>query len=209
MAILNPKYSRLEWDIDTVLLTTVEEHQQLQELIASEVVADASDDTYTIEEERMGVKTTERSRSTIHLSYPRPDELARFAHIVHCVLRCSNIPERQEFAVTSRVTLVYSQDSGESAYVYLAQKLRPAAPMLTSGELYGMTTQLVFVRNEQSFSAIQLEPRFRDTSTHAVFINYSVQERGQAIPDEDHTLASLKETWMEVVEIAKRVDARG
>ncbi len=104
---------------------------------------------------------------------------------------------------------VYNQNSGESAFTYLGQRLFARASDLNEkwGSVGGSGKLVVHEENWRW--TISLEPRFQAIDTEKVFLSANLHVPEPRMPDEGEMKAMLERLWVGVHDLIARLDERG
>ena len=102
--------------------------------------------------------------------------------------------------------LVYEQDSGESATLYLARRLLSYHKVsYENWTPYGGSGRLVFDDGPRRWT-IKLEPRFQDENTPLVFLDMNLHVAVAGFPDDGETARWMTNLWARAHALIESLD---
>ena len=201
------------------LVKTPEELTAFRSAVGSDVVAAPSltanipsgitepGSLLTLDRERISLDISP-SRSIIRRGYPPLDGLARLAQVAGFAITGTDLSDQKPRAFGYNAELVYDQDSGLSAFRYLADRLFTSGSFgPEGGQFIGGAGRLIYEGNGKRWT-IAIEPRFNDNETTRIFLTLNLHRGEQRLPDEEEINVSLKEAWEQAHSFAERLDAR-
>ena len=163
--------------------------------------------SFTMNRERISIETSPL-RSAIKRDYPSSDNLAQLAQVAGFAIINTDLADQKPRAFGYNIELVYDQDSGLSAFRYLAGRLFTSSPfIIEEGQFVGGAGRLIYEMRGKRWT-IAIEPRFRDNETTRIFLTLNLHSDEQRLPDEEEINVSLQEAWEQAHSFAKRLDAR-
>jgi hypothetical protein len=151
------------------------------------------------------------SRSVIRRDYPSLGDLgdlARLAQVAWLAISNTDLADQKPRAFGYNIELIYDQDSGLPAFLYLADRLFASASFVVEGgHLIGGAGRLIFEGGGKRWT-IAIEPRFNDNETTRIFLTLNLHRSEQRLPDEKEIYESLQEAWEQACSFVNRLDAR-
>ena len=151
-------------------------------------------------------------RSVIAKDYPSMEEvtrnrdLDRFAEVAHYAVTNTHLDVDERRDLGYNIELVYEQDTGLSAFRYLAERLFRSAPITrTEWQLIGGSAKLHFQGNQELWN-VTIEPRFQDHTTNRIFLSLNLHRSLQSLPNQHEIKASLNEAWNQAVGFVMQLD---
>lgn len=151
------------------------------------------------------------SRTTIGREYPSsPEDLNRLAEVAGQAIESTSLADQRARAFGYNIELVYDQDSGKSAFQYLAQRLFPADFSVNDGwGFIGGSGKLVFEDGERRYWGITIEPRFNAQDATRVFLNLNLHVNEQRLPRKSEVESHLHDVWRQARAFVELLDKRG
>lgn len=150
------------------------------------------------------------SRSILRRDYPLgPGDLDRLADVVILAIDNTLMEGQTLRAYGYNVEIVYSQDSGLTASLYLAERLFPHKLLVSEGrELIGGSGK-IDLQDGRNRWGVRMEPRHNDLNEMRVFLSVNLHRDEHSLPDEADIRASLKDAWDQAHNFAQLLDERG
>ena len=162
----------------------------------------------TLNRDRIAIELSP-ARSTFSRDYPLRHELPRLAEVSCKAINNTNLEEQRIQGYGFNIELVFDQDSGDTAFEYLAKRLFGTEPLGNEGwRLIGGAGRLIFGESRRRWS-ISLEPRFNSETESRVFLNANLHISETALPKEVEIQASLEEIWDNVHRFVGQLDTAG
>ena len=145
-------------------------------------------------------------RSSIEREYPSEEDLGRLAEVARHAISATELEGTSPRAFGYNIELIYDQDSGQSAFSYLAERLFTDNLFLDLGwQLSGGTGKLMFDMDGKRCN-VTVEPRFNDVAATKVFFSLNLHHDEQRIPNGDEIKDSLREIWDQAHIFANHLD---
>ena len=148
-------------------------------------------------------------RSAIERDYPIEDDLPRFADIVTLATENSSLDNDSASPKVHgyNLAMVYRQDSGESTYRYLGQRLFGRDAFAAPGwNSMGGIGKLTYEAPSGRWEFV-VEPRFREFETDRVFLQLNLQKEQPTIPGKEEIVNAFGLICREAYALANRIDA--
>ena len=134
-------------------------------------------------------------RTVIGIEYPSKDTLGRLAEIAVLAIRSSNIADHNLSAVGFNLEMVYTQDSGLSAYEFLTKRVfAPNLFQAVGYQIRGGAAKLLLTRGEEIWN-ITLEPRFNNPEENRLFASFNLHQNTSRMPKPDTIKPTLESVW--------------
>lgn len=159
----------------------------------------------TIPKDRVSLELSP-SRSVISRDYPSRDDLSKVAEIAWCAIENTDLKGQELRAFGFNIDLMYNQDSGSTAFGYLAKRMfSPDLSMNEGWNLVGGAGKLLFNR-EGNVWTVNVEPRLADQDTHRVFMKLNLHINDREIPDGEKIRRFLEEIWDQAHNLVNMID---
>ena len=146
-------------------------------------------------------------RSTVGIEYPTQEGLDRLAEVAgHAITTAASHDQQQLLALGYNSELTYDQDSGRTAFQYLAERLfATGLPGGDQWQLSGGMGTLIFADSGR-FWRITIEPRFNDEATSRIFMSLNLHQDTANLPNRNEIIASLSEAHDQARALIARLD---
>ena len=146
------------------------------------------------------------SRSVITRDYPLEQDLDRLAEVADYAVTNTGSGVQQLRAFGYNIEMVYDQDSEQTAYRYISERLFSGDILGEKGwHLAGGAATLIFEEDTKRWS-IKFEPRFRDFAATKVFLGLNLHIAEQPMPSREEINSSLREAWRCAHDFVNRMD---
>ncbi len=169
--------------------------------------------TVSLSRERM-VLFLSSSRSSITKEYPSKQELERLSEVAAHAINCSDLGGKKPQAFGYNISLVYEQNSGESALQYIGNRLFRSQSL--TREHWGFTggTGTLSFNSKSSEGetldwTVHVRPRSTDRTSNRVFLGMNLHNNSQRMPNEAEISSTLRNIWREANEFINRLDQSG
>lgn len=148
----------------------------------------------TIPKDRVSLELSP-SRSVISRDYPSRNDLSRVAEVAAKAICSTDLKAPSLAGFGFNIDLMYDQDSGDTAFGYLAKRMfSPDLSMNEGWNLVGGAGRLLFNRGGNVWT-VNVEPRLGDQNTHRVFMKLNLHINDREIPDGERIRRFLEEIW--------------
>lgn len=135
------------------------------------------------------------NQTLIGMEYPSKDTLDRLAEIAVLAIRSSSIADHNLSAVGFNLEIVYTQDSGLSAYEFLTKRVFAPNLFQAAGyQIRGGAAKLLLTRGEEIWN-ITLEPRFNNPEENRLFASFNLHQNTSRLPKPDTIKRTLEIVW--------------
>ena len=160
---------------------------------------------YEIPKDRIILETS-KGRSTIQRDYPQESDLPRFCKTVSSALQHEVVQAQSLQACGYNAVMVYEQESGDPAHLYLGHRLFNTEQLEKSGtKLVGGSGQFTLDSAVGRWT-VKAEPRFGDDETPKVFMSVNLHRQVSQFPLPEEVKHDIHEVWNMAIEFANRLD---
>ena len=165
----------------------------------------------SIQRDRIELELTP-ARSTISQEYPPLDnKLERLATVAGLAITHTDLGDATPGAFGFNIEAVYDQESGLTAYEYLAERLF-ATDLTNEGDdwkLTGGAAKKILESGPTEHWQVNLQPRFNDLATSKIFIGLNLHLSEPRVPPRDEIETLLIKLRDRIHEFTERLDGKG
>ena len=150
------------------------------------------------------------SRAVIRREYPNDEtDLEQMAEVAHQAISITAIRGKALRAYGFNLDLIYDQDSGRSAFGYLADRLLSVGvKQKNDWHFLGAATRVTYLAGDEQWQ-MAIEPRFGDPLTKTVYLNVNLHKPESQLPELDTIKGSLMKIWEQARGFANFLDLQG
>ena len=152
------------------------------------------------------------SRTLINKDYPvhkrhsNETDLPRLVEVIDACMKSGGGEDAEITSFGFNISLVFRQDSGKTAFSYIAEKLFSfQLPGNENHPPLGGSGKIAFQLPEYR-STMTIEPRMNDASTQKVFLEINRHFENRNYPSGHNLLQEFESVWEEAESIVARID---
>lgn len=145
------------------------------------------------------------SRSTIEREYPEEVGFARLAHAAVRAIEFTNMGDIVPRAFGYNMELIFDQQSGQSAFQYIGNRLFSNQLFNVRGRNFVGGTGTLFFVDEAGRWTTTVEPHLNNPDTSMLFLKINLHKQERRFPDKTEIQTTLEEIQQEALDFVSRL----
>ena len=145
-------------------------------------------------------------RSRVRQEYPSEADIPTLSELTYRAIQHTRRPLDTARAHGYNIELTYDQDTGPSAFSYIAQRVFNKDTAISDWRLVGANGTMRFEDSDGTTRNITIEPRFRDESSQRLFLSFNLHMDLPNIPEVSEIRSRFTQALRESRAFLERID---